>query len=310
MTVDIILATYNGEKYLGEQIESLLSQSYKNFNLYIRDDGSKDRTPEILEDYAKRDSRIQIIKDKLGNLGPAKNFEALVGATTGQLIAFSDQDDIWFSNKLERLVSETKTLDQQKPFIVFSDCYLMYGEEETNKRFLATVMHRSPGRHSFNRSLYEGYIQGSGMIVNRELVKIALPCGDIYMHDHYFTIVAEAFGTTKYLNEPLMFYRQHDKNEVGAKKLSFLQKVSGVLTQDAVLQWDKVESKDAIAFMEKGLSLGSTKQKCLVRFMKLRSDKTGWLTKLFLIPFSGLSLRAKLASVMLISSKKSNTRGQ
>ena len=99
--IDILMATYNGEKYLAEQIDSIICQTYKNWNLLIRDDGSSDNTFKILKEYEKKDDRIKIIKDKKGNLGIAKNFEELLKISSSELIMFSDQDDVWKKDKIK-----------------------------------------------------------------------------------------------------------------------------------------------------------------------------------------------------------------
>ncbi|EEY35290.1 glycosyltransferase, partial [Pseudoleptotrichia goodfellowii] len=100
--IDILLATYNGEKYLEEQLYSILNQSYPNINLLIRDDGSKDKTVDIIKKYAQKDERIKFIEDDLGNLGFLKNFEKLLEHSEENYIMFSDQDDIWNPDKIEK----------------------------------------------------------------------------------------------------------------------------------------------------------------------------------------------------------------
>jgi len=105
VNIDILMATYNGEKYIENQILSLQQQTHKNWILYIRDDGSTDSTLEILENFSKNDNRIKIIKDSLGcNLGAGKNFLTLTKYSLSEYVIFCDQDDIWFERKLELLL--------------------------------------------------------------------------------------------------------------------------------------------------------------------------------------------------------------
>ena len=99
--IDILMATYNGEKYLSEQIESIISQTYTEWNLLVRDDGSSDNTCVILTEYEKKDSRIKVIKDNKGNLGIVKNFEELLYNSNSEFIMFTDQDDVWKKDKIE-----------------------------------------------------------------------------------------------------------------------------------------------------------------------------------------------------------------
>ena len=103
--VDVLLATYNGEQYLQEQIESILNQTYTDFRLLISDDGSKDKTIDIVEEYAKKDDRIIIFKQN-ENMGVVKNFEFLMKQVQSKYFMFSDQDDIWKKDKIEKSVKK------------------------------------------------------------------------------------------------------------------------------------------------------------------------------------------------------------
>ena len=115
--IDILLATYNGEKYVAEQIESILNQTYKNFNLIISDDNSSDNTPKILEDYAKKDSRI-ILNLQEKNLGVVKNIEFLLKQVQNEYYMLSDQDDVWLEQKVEKSL---ETLKNENADLVFGD---------------------------------------------------------------------------------------------------------------------------------------------------------------------------------------------
>ena len=107
------MATYNGEKYLREQIDSILKQTFKDWKLIMRDDGSKDRTIEILNEYEKKDKRIKVLQDNKGNLGVAKNFEELLKNSSGEYVMFSDQDDYWMENKIEKYIKVLEKLDKE-----------------------------------------------------------------------------------------------------------------------------------------------------------------------------------------------------
>ena len=105
--IDILLATYNGEKFVKEQIESILNQTYENFNLIISDDASTDNTLNILEEYEKKDTRIKVFK-KEKNKGLIDNFEFLLKNVTSDYFMFSDQDDIWKKDKIEKSINKLK----------------------------------------------------------------------------------------------------------------------------------------------------------------------------------------------------------
>ena len=102
--VEILMATYNGEKYLSEQIGSIISQSYENWRLLIRDDNSKDNTVSIIEKYEKEDNRIRLLRDRKGNLGFIKNFEELLVQSQEDFIMFCDQDDYWEKDKIKNYI--------------------------------------------------------------------------------------------------------------------------------------------------------------------------------------------------------------
>ena len=111
--IDILMATYNGGKYVEEQLKSIISQSYENWNLVIRDDGSSDNTLKILNEYSKNDKRIHIISDNKGNLGLVKNFEELMKRSTEEYIMFSDQDDVWVDNKINILLQKMLEIEKK-----------------------------------------------------------------------------------------------------------------------------------------------------------------------------------------------------
>src|SRR4051794_10321745 len=112
--VMILLATYNGEKYLDELMRSLLSQTYRNFGVLVRDDHSSDRTPEILERWsASQPDKVHVISDDLGNLGSLRSFSLLMESCDAPYFALCDQDDVWLPNKIELAINEIRNLEYQ-----------------------------------------------------------------------------------------------------------------------------------------------------------------------------------------------------
>ena len=130
--IDILLATYNGEKYLKEQIDSILNQTYKNIRIIISDDCSTDKTREILQEYEKKDERISVYYQKQ-NLGCVKNFDFLLQKVENKLYMLSDQDDIWLPEKIEKSV---KTLEKENADLVFCDLEIV---DEELKTVLAVI---------------------------------------------------------------------------------------------------------------------------------------------------------------------------
>ena len=122
--VDILLATYNGEKYLEEQIQSITNQKYSDWKLFIHDDGSCDRTLDIIRQYSTIDSRIILINDKITGLGVAKNFIHLLNFSKAEFIMFCDQDDIWLDNKVSTMLNAITKKNNKIPQAIFSNSYL------------------------------------------------------------------------------------------------------------------------------------------------------------------------------------------
>ena len=127
--IDILLATYNGSKYLHEQLDSILNQSYGNINVIIRDDGSSDNTVMIIKEYEQKDSRVRLLNDNLGNLGFVRNFEELMKNSTSEYLMFSDQDDIWYNNKVETSYTRIKAIEETNgkscPILVHTNSKIM-----------------------------------------------------------------------------------------------------------------------------------------------------------------------------------------
>lgn len=217
--VDILMATYNGEKYLKEQIESIINQSYKNWTLLIRDDGSKDNTVSIIKEFEKMDFRIKLLKDSKGNLGFVKNFEELLNYSQENYIMFSDQDDYWEKDKIENyieILEKNKSL-LQKPLLIHSNSSICNNNLETIKE--AFVNSSIANKNNDNAYFFSYIVQGSTVMINRKMKEICLPfLNNVTLHDRYFHLMAEFFGTRVFIDKSLMKYRQHTDNEIGAKE--------------------------------------------------------------------------------------------
>ena len=216
--IDILLATYNGSKYLPEQLNSILSQSYKNINVIIRDDGSSDNTVDIIKEYEQEDNRVRLLNDNLGNLGFVRNFEELMKHSDAEYIMFSDQDDVWYKNKVEISYLEIKKIEGEYgckvPTLVHTNSRILNFEVKTTKKFISNYAKN----YSFENSFFNFFVQGSTMIINKYLKEESLPFSEyVYLHDRYLHLVAEFIGIRRYIDIPTMDYRQHLNNEIGSK---------------------------------------------------------------------------------------------
>ncbi len=229
MKVSVLMATYNGEKFLRTQIDSLLNQSYKDFEIYISDDGSKDHTFYILEEYEKRYSNIHILKNHKPSGSACKNFIYLLESVKSDFYLFCDQDDEWLPDHIENLVcSYEKQEDKNIPILIHSDLIVVDGELNTicDSFFDFSSLSKKPLTYKYY--LVQNNVTGCTMGINQALKEKCLnnvseeSIKDIPMHDWWFALVAARFGKIVLLESKGLKYRQHGGNEVGAKKVNSL----------------------------------------------------------------------------------------
>lgn len=219
MSVDILMATYNGERYLRNQILSLQQQTYDDWTLWVRDDGSTDKTPHILAEFARSDKRIKIIdNNERINLGPAKGFLSLTKKVTAPYAIFCDQDDIWFERKLEFLVQYAEQhFDAEIPSLVYCDAY-GYSDKEGVITLQSIYRYNAHCARTLNEFLFfNGGYQGCSILFNKKLCSLMsnYKPNIFFMHDDIASILAHSFGSVYFLPKPLMLYRQHEKNVTG-----------------------------------------------------------------------------------------------
>ncbi len=224
--IAILMATYNGEKYLAEQIDSILSQTYQNFILYIRDDGSKDNTNKIINDYIKdHPGRIVRIECSKRLDGPVGNFMALLEYVykleKHDLFMFSDQDDVWKKDKIEKTLNRyLEEKDKSKPILVYTDLEVVDNMLRKISTSQMKYLSFNPNDNSFNRLLPQCFISGCTMLLNRELVQMVdFNIEFIYMHDAYLALLASCFGKIIFLNQATMKYRRHGRNVTKGTKV-------------------------------------------------------------------------------------------
>jgi len=208
--VSIALCTYNGELFLHEQIESILNQDYANISEIICvDDNSTDGTWKILQEYAGKYSNFKIFRNS-SNLGFIRNFEKALTLTSKKFIAIADQDDIWYPNKISKLV---RVIGEN--FMAYSDNEYIGSDGITLGKKFSDFRRLSTCTSCLNFVLYNG-ISGHTILINRDLLKYALPFPDEIPFDYWLAFHAVQYGIIPYVNEPLVSYRQHDNNTLGA----------------------------------------------------------------------------------------------
>ncbi|MEK8216542.1 glycosyltransferase family 2 protein [Paenibacillus sp. FSL L8-0463] len=219
MTVQILLSTYNGEKYISQQIDSLLSQSYSDLDILIRDDGSNDGTLDIIEMYmSKYPLQIRLIRGK--NIGVINSFFELLkeARTDAKYYSFCDQDDIWKKTKVEVSILKLVERNNNKPLLFCSATQLTDSKLKEIK-----VWPQRPGKAlGFYNALVENVVVGATITINRKardgLIKCVPDNENIIMHDWWIYLCISAFGEIIYESDPTILYRQHESNVVGGNK--------------------------------------------------------------------------------------------
>jgi glycosyltransferase involved in cell wall biosynthesis len=228
--IDILLATYNGEKYLNQQIDSILAQTCKDFRLLIRDDSSSDNTINIIKNYiSKYPDKIQLIVDSKGHLGLARNFAALLELAQSEYIMFCDQDDVWLPDKIQLTLNAMKTAERSDPglpLLVHTDLRVV---NEDLILIADSLWHllgvASPACDSLKNIIVRNPVTGCTMMINSKAGNISLPIPpQAPIHDWWIAMNVAKLGKIIRIPSPTILYRQHGGNVIsaGRKKTSRL----------------------------------------------------------------------------------------
>ncbi len=227
VSIAILLATYNGEQYVEEQLVSILENREANCCIFLRDDGSTDETPRIISNIAKTyPGQVSFVNNESYINGHLGNFSALAEyalSLDNEYFAFSDQDDVWHSRKLEKMQARMNELEcahgKSTPILIHSDLRVVNEElNEIAQSFVEFQGLPDPAEHDFPKFFYQNVVTGCTTFFNRALLEIATPIpNEAIVHDWWFAQCAKMFGVLEFINEPLIDYRQHGENSIGAK---------------------------------------------------------------------------------------------
>ena len=205
--VAVILSTYNGERFLKEQIDSILNQTYTDLDLIVRDDGSKDSTISIIEEYISDNSNIKLIKEE--NIGFINSFYRILEIAEGyEYYCFADQDDVWEKEKIEFLINELDKTDSYTPNLVFSD------SDYYNENMKLIKKGHTNRKSSFRNSLVECVSQGMTMMINKTARDIVIQkrSKNSIFHDQWCYMICSGLGEVKYVPKALVRYRRLNNN--------------------------------------------------------------------------------------------------
>ncbi|PTB32417.1 glycosyltransferase [Photobacterium phosphoreum] len=292
--IDVLLATYNGELYVEGQINSILQQSFSDFKLYIRDDGSSDNTLNIVNSFS--DERIILIEDDKLTQSVGDNFKILMQHSESDYILFSDQDDIWLPDKIEELYKyASENFDADIPSLVYSSGYVV-DQNLNHKRGLTS----SSSIVDFKDILcLNGGVQGCACLINRKALSSLLSLDfEWFMHDQAVSLFISFFGEIHQLNKPLFLYRQHSNNVLGYSDTTLYSKFIRILLRSDTFVIDRRVYESILSFKKtlSGLKLSKEKNIFLESFVDSLSSKS---TFVFFTMTRGLRLKGSIFKLVL-----------
>ena len=223
--ITIIMAVYNGQEYIREQLESLKDQTYTEWRLVIRDDRSSDKTAEIVKKFSDEDEQEVIFKVNAKPSGSAKNNFALLinDAKESDYVMFCDQDDIWKKDKIEITFNKMKQAEERYgrdfPLLVHGDVEVIDENGNINADSMFEMSHINADS-KLPQILIQNHVTGCTMMCNKKLIAGISEYASseyIIMHDYLAALYASVFGKIEVIRKPLLSYRQHSGNSVGAK---------------------------------------------------------------------------------------------
>jgi glycosyltransferase involved in cell wall biosynthesis len=208
-TVAVVVATYNGATYLRQQLESIVQQTYKPSQIIIVDDDSLDDTLQVANNFAAHHPEVMVVQNET-RIGYIKNFEKGMLIATASYVALSDQDDIWMPHKLETLLANIG--DQM---LAYSDSELIDANGQLLNQKMSSIKNQL-AYHTPIMYAIGAWAPGHAMLFKKELVDKAAPFPALVTHDFWLGFVATCYSRVVYVNEPLVHYRQHTQNAIGA----------------------------------------------------------------------------------------------
>lgn len=299
-TIQVLLACYNGERYLPQQLASLSEQNGPAFSVLMQDDGSADGTSALLQ--AAADARFLLGAESGRHLGAIGNFISLMGQCTADYAALCDQDDVWAADKLSRCRAAMEQAEArygaETPLLVHSDARLVDGEGRILSESFFAHQGWDGSAATLSRLLVQNNVTGCTLMMNAPLRRLVLQHADsqkMFMHDWFIALTAAAFGHIVFIPEPLVDYRQHGANVMGASRRGLLQR--GI---QAMGQWQKGKARIALTYTHTraflnvyGAALPETARQTIEHY--LATESMGKLRRIITVQKNGYAMQSTVA---------------
>ncbi len=269
VNVDVVLATYNGQRYLQQQLHSLLGQTVASTRILIGDDGSSDGTLALAHQYAvKHPERVRVLPRDQGGKGACGNFNRLLLAADAPYVFLCDQDDVWDGDKISVSLKYMQQLElvhgTDMPILVHTDLRVADQDLAVISDSFFEFQNLDARASAFKQLLVQNMVTGCTVVVNRALLNKALPIPEnAIMHDWWLALVAAAFGKIGFVDRATMSYRQHGSNTVGAKgwTMAFIAlRLKKLISVDGAGELLRPGIKQAQAFLQRYKSCLSAEQ--------------------------------------------------
>ncbi len=281
--IDILLAAYNGERYISEQIESIINQTYTDWILYIKDDCSTDRTVDIVREYEKKYSeKIKVIVSDKPSGSAKDNFFSMLKYSKNNYIMTCDQDDVWLPDKIEITygkMKETERVYKEVPILVHTDLKVVDENLDIISDSLLKMQNLDSGRDKLNNLLVQNVVTGCTVMVNKKLLEYikTIPKYAV-MHDWWMALIASSLGKIVFIEKPTVLYRQHKYNDVGAKDVKsanyILKRLSNINQIKKSIRDTYLQSGEILdllgRFIEKDRYLIIEQYSLMIKFNKLK----------------------------------------
>lgn len=269
------MATYNGEKYISQQLDSILNQDYSDWMLYIHDDGSNDNTLKIIKKYTEMysDKIVLIGGEKQGSA--KQNFFYLMKNIDADYVMFSDQDDYWLPSKMRITLNKCIELEENitnRPVAVFTDLKVVDQNLKVINPKMSNYQNLKMKHITYNKLMVQNVATGCTMMINRaclyKCIKVKM-IQDIIMHDWWCALVASYFGKIGYIDQSLILYRQHSDNSVGAKNV---HSINYLLTKIDSLNKQKKAILETQNQIRTFINTYGVTQKYIINYSRLSSN--------------------------------------